>query len=212
MKRKGKVTLGLLGAVAVLGGGSVVVRGDSSGGDGPRSIVVERGTVQAKALAVGTVEPEVEITVKSKVSGVVQRAFAEEGDYVEAGAPLLEIRPDPTPLELVEARRALELREIEVENLRRERDRIRALHERGLAPDQERDASERAYNEAALQLTTARERLQLLETGRVTSEKGTVESVVRSPITGYVLERIDEEEHEQCLQPECLHGEEVAGQ
>jgi HlyD family secretion protein len=112
---------------------------------------------------------------------------------VSAGDPLLEIRPDPTPLELVEARRALEMRGIEVENLRKERDRTKALRERDLAPQQQLDAAERSYREAELQLTTARERLQLLETGRVKSESGSVESVVRSPITGYVLQKMVEE-------------------
>jgi multidrug efflux pump subunit AcrA (membrane-fusion protein) len=107
MKRKTKVVLGLTAAsVVVLGGATVVVRGNGGDQDGPRSVVVERGTVVAKALAVGTIEPETEISVKSKVSGVVRRLVRGEGDYVEAGAPLLEIRPDPTPLELVEARRA----------------------------------------------------------------------------------------------------------
>jgi HlyD family secretion protein len=71
-----------------------------------------------RALAVGTIVPDIEVSVKSKVSGVVRRRFAEVGDYVEAGSALLEIRPDPTPLELVEARRHLELQEIQIENLR----------------------------------------------------------------------------------------------
>ena len=192
MKRSRKIGLGLTGAVVVLAGATFMTQRASGESDGRRTVVVERGSIVAKALAVGTIEPQVEVTVKSKVSGVVQRAFAEEGDYVEIGDPLLEIRPDPTPLELVEARRAVELRGIEVDNLRKERDRARQLHERDLTPQQALDDAERAYKEAMLQLTTAKERLQLLETGRVTSEAGSVESVVRSPISGAILERMVE--------------------
>lgn len=192
MKRSGKIGLGVAGVIVVLGGATVLTRGASGEADDRRTVVVEHGTIVAKALAVGTIEPEVEVTVKSKVSGVVQRAFAEEGAHVDAGDPLLEIRPDPTPLEMVEARRAVELRGIEVDNLRKERDRTRQLRDRDLAPEQALDDAERAFQEAMLQLTTARERLQLLETGRVTSESGSVESVVRSPITGYILQRMVE--------------------
>lgn len=192
MKRSSKIVLGLVGVVVVAGGATVLSRGASGEEDDRRTVVVERGEIVAKALAVGTIEPEVEVTVKSKVSGVVQRSFAEEGAFVEAGDPLLEIRPDPTPLEMVEARRAVEMRGIEVDNVRKERDRMRQLHERDLAPEQQLDNAERAFQEAMLQLTTARERLQLLETGRVTSESGSVESVVRSPITGYILQRMVE--------------------
>jgi HlyD family secretion protein len=189
MKRRTWIIAGSAVTLLALGGATVVARGDSGSGNGARTVTVERGTVVAKALAVGTIEPETEITVKSKVSGVVRRSFVDEGDYVEAGAPLLEIRPDPTPLELVEARRAVELRGIEVENLRSELNRSRALRQRELVSQQELELADRRYREAALQLVTARERLELLETGRVAGGSARVESVVRAPITGYVLQK-----------------------
>src|SRR5690554_3907042 len=65
-------------------------------------IIAEIGTVVEKALAVGTIEPENEIEIKSKISGVVSRIFAEPGQFVTEGQPLIEVRPDPTPLELAE--------------------------------------------------------------------------------------------------------------
>ncbi len=192
MKRRTKVITGTTVLLLVLGGATAAVRANGTRDADVRSVVVERGTIVAKALAIGTIEPETEISVKSKVSGVVQRLFVEEGDYVEAGAPLLEIRPDPTPLELVEARRAVELRAIEADNLRQELERSRSLRERDLNSQQELEQAERRYREAALQLVTARERLELLETGRVKGGTERVESVVRAPITGYVLQKMVE--------------------
>ena len=44
-----------------------------------------------KALAVGTIEPLVEVSVKSKLSGVVKARFAEVGDFVKAGDPLMDV-------------------------------------------------------------------------------------------------------------------------
>jgi len=81
------------------------------------SVEVTKGNIIEKALAVGTIEPEYQVEVKSKVSGVVKRIFAEPGTYVKAGDPLIEVQPDPTPLELAEAKRNLELSEIQVNNL-----------------------------------------------------------------------------------------------
>ena len=52
-------------------------------------VKVQRGNIIEKALAVGTIEPENEISVKSKVSGVVRRIFADAGTFVNAGDPLL---------------------------------------------------------------------------------------------------------------------------
>lgn len=50
-------------------------------------VLANRGTVVEKALAVGKIEPENEIEVKSKISGVVSRIFAEPGTYVKRGDP-----------------------------------------------------------------------------------------------------------------------------
>lgn len=176
----------------VAGGSAFMLRGQGGSDEGPATVAVERRSIQAKALAVGTIDPETEITVKSQVPGVVQRVFAEEGVHVEAGGSLLELRPEPTPLELVEARRALELREIAVETLRRERDRVQHLAGLEVITQRELDVAERAYREAALEVATARDRLELLETGRVSSQGTTVQSVVRAPVTGYVLQRMVE--------------------
>ena len=73
------------------------------------SIKVEKRNIIEKALAVGTIGPETEISIKSKISGVVNKLLVEAGSYVKAGESLIEIRPDPTPLELAEAKRNVEI-------------------------------------------------------------------------------------------------------
>lgn len=186
MKRRTKIVLGSTAAIAVAAAFLAVrtANGDAEK-EGPATVTVARADVVDKALAVGTIEPEVEVSVKSKVGGVVRRMFVEEGGVVRAGDPLMEVRPDPAPVDLVDARRQVQLRQIEVENARREMDRQKALSERGLAPVQETERASRTHEEAALQLRMAREKLELLESGRSAG----VESVVRSPISGFVLQR-----------------------
>lgn len=191
MKGRTKAILGLVVVATLTTVAAVAVRGDRTDG-GPASVTVARGDIVDKALAVGTIVPEVEVSVKSKVSGVVQRRFADPGDFVRAGAPLLEIRPDPTPLELVEGRRNLELQEIQVGNLKKELTRMGTLKDQGLISEQQFEATEQQFAEASLQLQTARERLALLEKGRVSNGRTTVESVIRSPISGSVLEKMVE--------------------
>ena len=115
MKRRTKILFGVV-ALAVVAAGATALKAAGSRGDDAslKTATVTRGTIVDKALAVGTIEPEVEIGVKSQVSGVVQRRFAEEGAFVRAGTPLLEIKPTPTPLELADARRQLQLRDVEL--------------------------------------------------------------------------------------------------
>jgi HlyD family secretion protein len=186
MRMRTRLLLGV-GVVAVVAGGVLVSSAMGSDDESAATITVTRGEITDLALAVGTIEPDVEVTVKSKVSGVLSRAFAEEGDFVQAGAPLLEIRPDPTPLERVEAQRAVEMQELQLRDLQREVDRRRTLAERGFISGQELEAVQQQYDRAELEVRTARERLQLLESGRIQGSE--VESVVRAPISGYILER-----------------------
>jgi HlyD family secretion protein len=192
MKRRTKVVLGIVGIASVASIGATIKMKGNGKDHGPPTIEVARGDLVDKALAVGAIEPEIEISVKSKVSGVVRTRFADVGDYVRAGDPLLEIKPDPTPLELVETRRQVELRQIELDNATSEFNRQEALVSKGLLSEQEHETGKRRHAEARLQLQMARERLALLEKGKVTSASGAVESVVRSPINGFILEKMVE--------------------
>jgi HlyD family secretion protein len=188
MRRRTKVVLGLIVVVGAAGAAFAAVKGGPNETD-VRTVEVVRGDIVDKALAVGRIEPEIEVSVKSKISGVVSREFADVGDFVRAGEPLLEIKPTPTPLELVETRRQLEMRQLELDNLRKELDRKRRLKEQGLISQDEFEQAERAYGEAELNLKLARERLALLEEGRVQTADQSIEAVVTSPIDGFILEK-----------------------
>jgi HlyD family secretion protein len=189
MKRRTKIVMGIIG-ITVLAGGATALKAAGSGkGDGDvKTVAVEWGTIVDKALAVGRIEPEVEIGVKSQISGVVQRRFQEEGTFVRAGDPLLEIKPTPTPLELAEARRQLQLRDVELANLRLDLERNETLRTQGLVSEQDYLATKQRVQEVEIQRQIAAERLSLLEEGRITKGEGRLETVIRSPIDGYILE------------------------
>jgi len=190
MRRRTKVILGGLVVLVLVGGGFAVktARGGNKD-DGPKAITVTRGAIVDRALAVGTIQPDVEITVKSKISGVVKRLYAEPGDYVHAGDPLLEIRPDPTPVELADARRQVELRQLELNDEKAQLDRADQLRKQALVSPSDYDAIRRGYDEAKVQLQMVQEKLQLMEKGSVTIANSAIESIVRSPIDGYILEK-----------------------
>ena len=90
---------------------TVALSSNSNGDENGRSTVkVTREDIVDKALAVGSIEPVTEIDVKSKISGVVRKLYANVGDFVRVGDPLLDVKPDPTPLELAQAKRNVERR------------------------------------------------------------------------------------------------------
>ncbi|UCF21455.1 MAG: efflux RND transporter periplasmic adaptor subunit [Gemmatimonadota bacterium] len=189
MKRRTKVVLGVVTVVVVGAGAIAAVRNGRSNGDEIKTVEVEKGDIIDKALAVGRIEPEIEISVKSKISGVVKQEFADVGEFVRAGAPLLEIKPTPTPIELVETRRQLEIRQLELTYLSKELERERQLLKQGLISLDEFESAERTYGEAELNLKLAQERLALLEEGKVRIANDNIDAVVKSPIDGFILEK-----------------------
>jgi len=188
--RRGK-RIGLIaGGVIILGVVGALFLCSRKGGKATLAVVkVQRGTIVDKALAIGTIEPENEVSVKSKISGVVKRLFVEEGDYVNKGDPLLEVQPEPTPLELAEAKRQAELARIEMDNLHRELQRQEQLKNKGLISEQQFEDLQRQFREAELRYKIASEKLALLEKGKVQIADTAIETVIRAPVAGYVLER-----------------------
>jgi HlyD family secretion protein len=152
-------------------------------------VKVTRGTIIDKALAIGTIEPENEISIKSKVSGVVSKIFADAGTYVKAGQPLLEVKPDPTPIEVADAKRGVQLAEAEAENVAKDKVRQETMYAKKLISDKDYEDSQRRSQEAELHLKIAKEKLALLESGRVTIGTMQIESIVKAPIDGYVLSK-----------------------
>lgn len=193
MKRATKLILIIVILIAVAGGAAAVIAGNDKPQDNQiPAVQVTRGDIVDKALAVGTIEPRVEISVKSQFSGIVRRQYAEVGTFVRAGTPLLEVQPNPTPQELVDAERRIEMREIELENLRSEYERQKQLYDRKLISSQEFEQTTQEYEQSRLQVQMAREQLALLREGKVTTQTGSFETVVRAPISGYILDRMVE--------------------
>ncbi|MEJ2053384.1 MAG: efflux RND transporter periplasmic adaptor subunit [Calditrichaceae bacterium] len=192
MQKKGKKKWFIgLGVMAVLIVVVLVVSSSGSNGkqNGRATVKVERKNITDKALAVGSIEPVNEIDVKSKVSGVVGKLYADVGDFVNAGDPLVEVKPDPTPQELAQAKRDVEMAQIEVETMKKEFERGKKLKAQGFMADQDYELVVQHYDESKLRLQIANEKLELIEKGKVIIANTNIETVVKSPLTGFILEK-----------------------
>ncbi len=184
----------ILIAVVILAVVSVAVfiaaktRGDGEE-NGMRLVKVERGNIVEKALAIGRIEPKKEIAVKSKISGIVKNVFVEVGDLVEPGQPLMEIKPDPTPLEFAEAKRNSEIAMADFERTRSEYERMKTLLESRLISQKDFDIAQSEYTQSKLRWNMAKERLALIDTGRAKVADRQVDTVIKSPVAGTILER-----------------------
>jgi HlyD family secretion protein len=154
------------------------------------AIRATRGTITDKVLAVGTIEPEKEIQVKSQISGVVAKIFHDEGDFVRKGDPLLEVKPAPTPRELADALQEVATAQNDVTIFGRDKERLESLKAKGMVAAQEYDRALQAANAAELRLKTAQARVDLLKSGRVSINNTKYESIIRAEMDGYILQKM----------------------
>ena len=153
-------------------------------------VAVEKGTIIEKALAIGKIDPDYEIVVKSQVSGIVDVLHKEVGDNVVKGEPLLVVKPEPTPMELAGARRELQLATLNKDQADRDLKRFEELLGNNLVAEKEFEDARKNYQETELREMQARERLELMEKGKSKIGGRQVETLIRAPITGTILERL----------------------
>ncbi len=189
-KSRKKIVWIVIIILLVLVVGAAVVMSKTGKKEAPQNTVkVSRADIIDKALAVGSIEPRNEIAVKSKVSGVVGKLLVDVGDFVEKGQVILEVNPDPTPLELAAAKRRVESAWIELETVKKEIARKKNLLEKGLISDQEYETLNQEYEQAVLSHKIAKEGLDLIEKGKVKIADTDIETVVKAPISGFILEK-----------------------
>lgn len=185
-----KIFIPLFVVLIIVGVILVKAKNSANGRDDDIKMVkVQRGDIVEKALAIGRIEPEKEIAIKSKISGIVRRVYVEVGDKVQAGQPLLEIKPDPTPLEYAEAKRSVEMATVNFEQASKEYNRMKKLLKERLVSQKEYDLAENDYKQSELRLNMAQEKLALIEKGRIKIANRQIDTVIKSPVKGTVLER-----------------------
>lgn len=176
-------TVVVLAAVALYAGRRSQLRA----AEAPHSVTVAKGNVAQEALALGSIVPEQEVSVKSKLPGIVDRVHVSVGDFVREGDPVIDVRPDPTPLERAEAQRSLQIARVTEEGARQDLDRAQGLAERGLLSEKELESNRQAFEKARLSAKLAEEKLDLLKSGRAQIEGGEISTRVYAPATGTVL-------------------------
>jgi len=176
----------------VLAGASAAVyawtRNSRKNAGGLKEVEVATGSIVEKAVAVGQIQPRQKFQVKSKISGIVRRALVQVGDTVQAGAPLFEIAPDPTPLEVTEVDRRVESAEASFRRAESDYQRALELSRSGVMPKSEADGKKESFELARVALMKAQQDRELTRRGRLTV--GGTESIIRAPAAGTILTRV----------------------
>ncbi|MCU0233821.1 MAG: efflux RND transporter periplasmic adaptor subunit [Thermoanaerobaculales bacterium] len=179
-------------AVVVAGAAGAIyawVGSRDDNGSGITLVEAEIGSITEKALAVGQIEPRERFQVKSKISGIVHRCYAEVGDQVRAGDALFEIAPDPTPQELLNVDHSVRSSEASFLKARGDFERGQELYTDGLMSKGDLDALRETYELARIARQQASDNRDLTRSGRVSGGETEVETIIRTPASGTLLSR-----------------------
>ncbi len=185
-----KMLMLLIFLAAIVVGGYAWVKNRKPADQGFTLVEVTRGDITEKAVAVGQIEPRQKFHIKSKISGIVKRCPAEIGDRIKTGDPIIEISPDPTPVELLEAEHQVETAQLAFNRAKIDWEHSQELASQGFESRDNSDVKHEAYERARIDLLRAKNQLQLIQEGRVSGRGEKMETVIRAPAAGILLQRL----------------------
>jgi len=141
-----------------------------------------------RTVATGSVVPRKEIEIKPKISGIIEKLYVEAGNTIKKGDLIAKVRVIPNMVSLNEAESRLKRAKISFKEVELEYNRKKTLYDKKVIADAEFQTIEIKHENAKEEVRTAENNLQLIKEG-VTKEDGkTTNTLVRSTISGMVLQ------------------------
>ncbi len=154
-------------------------------------VSVQRGNIISKVVAVGNILPLMSSSVKSPISGTVSELFFDDGDLVKKGDKLLEINPEPTPSNYVQAKQQVKMDLAKEQSAAAEVARYKYLLEQGAISKNDQDYANalKQYHTDHLQRILDEQLLSLLEKGNASIGGRKITNAIFSPADGFIVER-----------------------
>jgi HlyD family secretion protein len=141
-----------------------------------------------KTVATGSVVPRKEIAIKPQESGIITDIFVEPGELVKQGDMIARIQIIPEMVQVNEAESRVNKAKMAFENAEADFERMKELFEQKVIAISEFQSEELRYKNSREDLQTAENHLQLIQEG-VTKKMGAkTNTVIRSTISGMVLD------------------------
>lgn len=146
------------------------------------------GSIEVKAVATGEVKPLKTIEIKPNISGVIKSINVAEGQYVEKGQLICEIKVVPNVQSLNAARQAINAAKIIVDQERRNFGRTSTLYQQGVLPRQDYDNANATYQSAQQQLKTAEYDYKVAQTGVAPGLEAYATTRILATASGMILD------------------------
>jgi len=141
-----------------------------------------------RTVATGSVVPRKEIEIKPKISGIIEKLYVEAGNTIKKGDLIAKVRVIPNMVSLNEAESRLKRAKISYRDVELEYNRKKTLYDKKVIADAEYQTIEIKYENAKEEVKTAENNLQLIKEGVTKDDGKTTNTLVRSTISGMVLQ------------------------
>ncbi len=141
-----------------------------------------------KTVATGSVVPRYEIDIKPQVSGIIEKLYVEAGECIEKDQVIAHIKIIPDMVNLNAAETRLNRAKISYEDARNDFERLEDLFNKEVISWEEFKNARVSYDSAKEELTAAENNLELIKNGVTKKAQSTTNTLVRSTITGMVLD------------------------
>lgn len=180
MQRKTWVILASV--VVVLAGGGYFATRKGKEAVKWRQGAVQRGPMQQRISATGTLSALVQVNVGTQVSGTISSLFVDYNTQVTKGQVVAQIEPTLLQTALQDANAGLERAKTNLDDARRQLDRAKRLAREKLIPEQDLEARQVTFETAGANLLTAKSALQRARTNLSYA-------TITAPVSGVVVSR-----------------------
>jgi len=195
----------------------LIIVGRSSSGKGV-PVTVENPIVKNITEIIpanGKIQPVTEVKISPDVSGEIITLNVEEGDQVQAGQVLLQIKQDQyisardrMKAALNQAKAQLAQQEAQYAQVKLSYQRNLSLHEQGAISEAEFEASSSEYAIAEEQLNAARFHVESSQAGLAEAEESLTKTTILSPMNG-IVSKLDVERGERVVGTSQMAGTEM---
>jgi len=144
--------------------------------------------IEKRTVATGKVEPRNEILIKPQMSGIIAEVYKEAGDRVQAGDIIAKIQVVPDMVNLSSAESRVQRAQLAADQSRSNYERDRKLFDNEVISKEEFEKVELQYRNDQEELRAANDNLSLVRTGITQSSAKTSNTLVRSTVSGTILD------------------------
>ncbi len=145
-------------------------------------------TIERTTVLTGKIEPRDEIEIKPQISGIINEVMVEAGDHVNAGDIIAKIKVIPEENQLSSAENRVKIAQISLEEAQKTYERTKALYDKKFESREKYESDEAAWRRSKEELAQAQDQLAIVRDGVSSSNAQGSNTLVRSTVTGIVLE------------------------